>query len=52
MRDLNIPYSLLSADIEAFGEGGYTKEGRVVLDFNDPYPATILAIVFEMEIIP
>jgi hypothetical protein len=52
MVDLNIPHSLLSADIEAFGEGGYNKEGRVILEFNDPYPATILAIVFDMEIIP
>jgi hypothetical protein len=50
--DLDIPYSLKAADVEAFAESGFTKESRVVLEFNDPYPATILCIVFDMEIIP
>jgi hypothetical protein len=50
--DLDIDYSLLAGDTEAFGEGGFDKETRIVLEFNDPYPATVLAIVFDMEIIP
>ncbi len=49
--DLDIPYSLDAADTEKFAESGYDKEGRVTLLFNDPYPATILCMVFEMEII-
>ena len=49
--DMNIEYSLDSADNEVFGEGGYDKEGRLVLTFDNPYPATVLAIVFEVEII-
>jgi hypothetical protein len=48
--DLEIPYSLDAADVEVFSEGGFTKESRLILDFSDPYPATILAVVFEMEI--
>jgi hypothetical protein len=48
--DLNIPYSLSSADTEVFGEGGFSKETRIVLDFDDPYPATVLCLVFDMEI--
>jgi hypothetical protein len=48
--DLNIPYSLSAADTEAFARSGFTKESRIILEFNEPYPATVLCIVFEMEI--
>jgi hypothetical protein len=51
MIDLDIPYSLQAEDVEKFGEGGFDKAGRVTLLFNDPYPATILCLVFEVEMI-
>jgi len=47
--DLDIEYSLQASDVEAFAESGFTKESRIVLDFSEPYPATVLAIVFEVE---
>jgi hypothetical protein len=47
--NLDIPYSLSAADTEVFAESGFTKDSRVVLEFNDPYPATVLCIVFEMD---
>lgn len=50
--DLDIPYSLDATDVEAFAESGFSKESRVVLDFSNPYPATVLAIVFEVEMLP
>ncbi len=52
MVDLDIPYSLKSGDTEAFAETGFDKECRIVMTFDDPYPATILALVFEIDMIP
>lgn len=49
--DLDIEYSLDATDVEVFSESGFTKESRLVLDFSDPYPATVLAIVFEVELL-
>ena len=50
MVDLDIEYSLLATDVEKFGEGGFDRESRIILEFNDPYPATVLALVFEVDI--
>jgi len=49
--DLDASFSLSSDDIEVFSGGGFDKDGRLALYFTEPYPATILAVVFEIEII-
>ena len=51
MVDMDIEYSLLAADNEEFGEGGFDKDSRIILEFNDPYPATVLCLVFEVDIL-
>jgi len=48
--DMNISYSELATDVEKFGEGGFDKDARLIIEFNDPYPATVLCAVFEMDI--
>jgi hypothetical protein len=50
MVDMDIEYSLLATDNEEFGEGGFSKDSRIILEFNDPYPATVLCLVFEVDI--
>jgi len=47
--DMDIDYSLLATDTEKFGEGGFSKNCRVITEFNDPYPATLLSLFYEVD---